>query len=180
MDVMGVAWDRRLVAFYKEGGISKDLLLLKLLSMWEGIKAGKELAEQANVMLLILFAQGASLWRPQWCSSPTWTCNRQGITGASGGPPREEHPPNLQLLQEVWVQDHVGCLLSQCLQDQGAGRLWLAHHLLRELLRDNVNWLPWQARPGRGGRSTWTHRHAAGCTRKTRRSVEKILNVIQK
>lgn len=58
MDVMGVAWDRCLVAFYKEGGISKDLLLLKLLSMWEGIKAGKELAEQANVMLLILFAQG--------------------------------------------------------------------------------------------------------------------------
>lgn len=36
-----VARARRLIELYKDSGISKDRILIKLSSTWEGIQAGK-------------------------------------------------------------------------------------------------------------------------------------------
>ncbi|XP_007947490.1 transaldolase [Orycteropus afer afer] len=54
----------RLVQLYKEAGISKERVLIKLASTWEGIQAGKELEEQhgihCNLTLLFSFAQAVA------------------------------------------------------------------------------------------------------------------------
>ncbi|XP_043438036.1 transaldolase isoform X1 [Prionailurus bengalensis] len=59
-----VARARRLIELYQEAGISKDQVLIKLSSTWEGIQAGKELEEQhgihCNMTLLFSFAQAVA------------------------------------------------------------------------------------------------------------------------
>ncbi|XP_023580170.1 transaldolase [Trichechus manatus latirostris] len=59
-----VARARHLIELYKEAGISKDRVLIKLSSTWEGIQAGKELEEQhgihCNMTLLFSFAQAVA------------------------------------------------------------------------------------------------------------------------
>ncbi|ERE84085.1 transaldolase-like protein [Cricetulus griseus] len=59
-----VAQAKRLIELYKEAGISKDRILIKLSSTWEGIQAGKELEEQhgihCNMTLLFSFAQAVA------------------------------------------------------------------------------------------------------------------------
>ncbi|KYO41529.1 transaldolase [Alligator mississippiensis] len=55
---------RRLIDLYKEAGISKDRILIKLSSTWEGIQAGKVLEEEygihCNMTLLFSFAQAVA------------------------------------------------------------------------------------------------------------------------
>lgn len=54
---------RRLIALYKEEGISKDRILIKLASTWEGIVAAKELEKEGihcNMTLLFSLAQGVA------------------------------------------------------------------------------------------------------------------------
>lgn len=52
---------KKLIALYKEVGISKDRILIKLASTWEGIQAAKELEEKygihCNLTLLFSFTQ---------------------------------------------------------------------------------------------------------------------------
>nr|XP_014333519.1 PREDICTED: transaldolase [Bos mutus] len=59
-----VARARRLIELYKEAGISKERILIKLSSTWEGIQAGKELEEhhgiRCNMTLLFSFAQAVA------------------------------------------------------------------------------------------------------------------------
>ncbi|XP_012589799.1 PREDICTED: transaldolase, partial [Condylura cristata] len=59
-----VARARRLIELYREVGVSKDQILIKLSSTWEGIQAGKELEEQhgirCNMTLLFSFAQAVA------------------------------------------------------------------------------------------------------------------------
>ncbi|CAL1604736.1 unnamed protein product [Knipowitschia caucasica] len=54
----------RLIALYEEAGISKERVLIKLSSTWEGIQAGKELEEKhgvhCNMTLLFSFAQAVA------------------------------------------------------------------------------------------------------------------------
>ncbi|XP_077476159.1 transaldolase [Stigmatopora argus] len=54
----------RFIALYEEAGISKDRVLIKLSSTWEGIQAGKELEEKhgihCNMTLLFSFAQAVA------------------------------------------------------------------------------------------------------------------------
>ncbi|XP_074129727.1 transaldolase [Sminthopsis crassicaudata] len=54
----------RLIDLYKEAGISKERILIKLSSTWEGIQAGKILEEQhgvhCNMTLLFSFAQAVA------------------------------------------------------------------------------------------------------------------------
>ncbi|XP_036620712.1 transaldolase [Trichosurus vulpecula] len=54
----------RLIDLYKEAGISKERILIKLTSTWEGIQAGKILEEQhgvhCNMTLLFSFAQAVA------------------------------------------------------------------------------------------------------------------------
>ncbi|XP_074086840.1 transaldolase isoform X2 [Macrotis lagotis] len=54
----------RLIDLYKEAGISKERVLIKLSSTWEGIQAGKILEEQhgvhCNMTLLFSFAQAVA------------------------------------------------------------------------------------------------------------------------
>ncbi|XP_014389472.1 PREDICTED: transaldolase [Myotis brandtii] len=59
-----VARARRLIELYKDAGVSKDRILIKLSSTWEGIQAGKELEERhgihCNMTLLFSFAQAVA------------------------------------------------------------------------------------------------------------------------
>ena len=55
-----VAKGRKLIALYQESGVSKDRVLIKLASTWEGIKAGEILEKegiQCNLTLLFGFGQ---------------------------------------------------------------------------------------------------------------------------
>uniref|UniRef100_A0A8C0HJ30 Transaldolase n=1 Tax=Chelonoidis abingdonii TaxID=106734 RepID=A0A8C0HJ30_CHEAB len=55
---------KRLIDLYKEAGIGKDRILIKLSSTWEGIQAGKVLEEEygihCNMTLLFSFAQAVA------------------------------------------------------------------------------------------------------------------------
>ncbi|RKO95213.1 transaldolase, partial [Caulochytrium protostelioides] len=55
---------RRLIKLYDEVGISKDRVLIKIASTWEGIQAAKELEEKdgihCNLTLLFSFAQAVA------------------------------------------------------------------------------------------------------------------------
>ncbi|XP_066999117.1 transaldolase [Anabrus simplex] len=55
---------RKLIKLYEEQGISKDRILIKLASTWEGIQAAKELEEKhgihCNLTLLFSFAQAVA------------------------------------------------------------------------------------------------------------------------
>ncbi|XP_073514770.1 transaldolase [Phyllobates terribilis] len=55
---------KSLIALYKEAGIDKERILIKLSSTWEGIQAGKVLEEQygihCNMTLLFSFAQAVA------------------------------------------------------------------------------------------------------------------------
>lgn len=55
---------RKLIALYEEHGISKDRILIKLASTWEGIQAAKELEEKygihCNLTLLFSFCQAVA------------------------------------------------------------------------------------------------------------------------
>ncbi|XP_040184567.1 transaldolase isoform X1 [Rana temporaria] len=55
---------KRIIALYKEAGIDKERILIKLSSTWEGIQAGKVLEEKygihCNMTLLFSFAQAVA------------------------------------------------------------------------------------------------------------------------
>ncbi|XP_017562738.1 transaldolase [Pygocentrus nattereri] len=55
---------RRLISLYEEAGVSKDRVLIKLSSTWEGIQAGRELEDKygihCNMTLLFSFAQAVA------------------------------------------------------------------------------------------------------------------------
>uniref|UniRef100_A0A8C2A6L4 Transaldolase n=1 Tax=Cyprinus carpio TaxID=7962 RepID=A0A8C2A6L4_CYPCA len=55
---------RRLISLYEEAGVSKERILIKLSSTWEGIQAGQELEEKdgihCNMTLLFSFAQAVA------------------------------------------------------------------------------------------------------------------------
>ncbi|XP_015114513.1 transaldolase isoform X2 [Diachasma alloeum] len=55
---------KKLIALYEEAGISKERILIKLASTWEGIQAAKELEEKygihCNLTLLFNFAQAVA------------------------------------------------------------------------------------------------------------------------
>ncbi|XP_012672723.2 transaldolase [Clupea harengus] len=59
-----VARARRLIALYEDAGVSKDRVLIKLSSTWEGIQAGGELEDKhgihCNMTLLFSFAQAVA------------------------------------------------------------------------------------------------------------------------
>ncbi|KAG9352612.1 hypothetical protein JZ751_021026 [Albula glossodonta] len=59
-----VARARRLISLYEEAGISKERVLIKLSSTWEGIQAGRELEAKygihCNMTLLFSFAQAVA------------------------------------------------------------------------------------------------------------------------
>ncbi|XP_076848504.1 transaldolase [Brachyhypopomus gauderio] len=59
-----VARAQRLISLYEEAGVSKERVLIKLSSTWEGIQAGRELEEKhgihCNMTLLFSFAQAVA------------------------------------------------------------------------------------------------------------------------
>ena len=58
-----IAKARQLIAMYEEEGISKDRVLIKIASTWEGIKAAEELKKDGincNLTLLFAFAQAVA------------------------------------------------------------------------------------------------------------------------
>ncbi len=55
-----IAKAKKLIAMYKDAGVSKDRVLIKLASTWEGIKAAEQLEQEGincNLTLLFSFAQ---------------------------------------------------------------------------------------------------------------------------
>jgi transaldolase len=58
-----IARARRIIQMYEEAGISKDRILIKIASTWEGIKAGEELQKEGiscNLTLLFSFSQAVA------------------------------------------------------------------------------------------------------------------------
>ena len=58
-----IAKAREIIALYKEAGVSKDRVLIKLASTWEGIQAGRQLEKEGihcNLTLLFSFAQAVA------------------------------------------------------------------------------------------------------------------------
>ncbi len=58
-----VAKAKKLIALYKERGVEKDRILIKIASTWEGIKAAEQLEREGincNLTLLFSFAQAAA------------------------------------------------------------------------------------------------------------------------
>ena len=58
-----IAKAKKLIAMYEESGISKDRILIKMASTWEGIKAAEELEKEGincNLTLLFSFAQAVA------------------------------------------------------------------------------------------------------------------------
>lgn len=59
-----IAKAQRIISLYKEAGVSKDRVLIKIASTWEGIQAAKELEEKyqihCNLTLLFGFAQAVA------------------------------------------------------------------------------------------------------------------------
>lgn len=58
-----IAKAKKLIALYKERGVEKDRILIKIASTWEGIKAAEQLEKQGincNLTLLFSFAQAVA------------------------------------------------------------------------------------------------------------------------
>jgi transaldolase len=89
---------RSLIKLYEKQGISKDRILIKLASTWEGICAAKELSKEGikcNLTLLFSFAQaiacaeaGVQLISPFVCRILDWY---KKSTGKASYPANEDH-----------------------------------------------------------------------------------------
>ncbi|CAK6432732.1 unnamed protein product [Pipistrellus nathusii] len=148
-----VARALRLIELYKDIGVSKDHILIKLSSTWEGIRAGKELEERhgihCNMTLLFSFSQAVA------CAEAGVTLispfvgrilDGQEVLRAPRGPWSEERHQDLQLLQEVRLQDHRhGCLLPNTGEIKalaGCDFLTISLKVLGELLKDSSKLAP--------------------------------------
>ncbi len=131
---------RDIIAQYDKAGISRDRVLIKLASTWEGIQAAEILEKEGihcNMTLLFGLHQAIACRRSQGHphlalrrphSRLVQEGHRQGLQRRrrSRRPVRHHH---LQLLQEIRLQDRRhGRQLPQHRRDQRTRRLRPAHH----------------------------------------------------
>ena len=112
-----VAKARKLISLYQKKGVSRERILIKIASTWEGIQAANELEQEGihcNLTLLFQFRPGSRLCRGRGNSDLALRRphirlvqkgrRRQG-NPAGPGPRRCVGHAHLQLLQEVRLQD---------------------------------------------------------------------------
>ena len=101
---------RRLIELYEKRGISKDRILIKLSSTWEGIQAAKELEEKygihCNMTLIFSFAQAlacadanVTLISPFVGRIYDWYIEKKGKRDYD----IEEDPGVVKLVRIVWL-----------------------------------------------------------------------------
>ena len=108
---------RKLIGMYKQAGIGRERILIKIASTWEGVRAAEQLEREGihcNLTLLFSFAQavacaeaGVTLISPFVGRIYDWykkEARRQGHSGRPG-PRRRVGHADLRLLQEVRLQD---------------------------------------------------------------------------
>ena len=112
-----IAKARKLISLYDKAGISRERVLIKIASTWEGIRAAEQLEKEGihcNLTLLFSFAQavacaeaGVTLISPFVGRIYDWY--KKEHEGAEISPDRGSRScfrqPHLQLLQEVRLQD---------------------------------------------------------------------------
>uniref|UniRef100_A0A8C2M9Q4 Transaldolase n=1 Tax=Cricetulus griseus TaxID=10029 RepID=A0A8C2M9Q4_CRIGR len=154
-----VAQAKRLIELYKEAGISKDRILIKLSSTWEGIQAGKELEEQhgihCNMTLLFSFAQavacpeaGVMLISPSVGRILDW---HVANTDKKSYEPQED--PGVKSVTKIYnsykkfgyktiVMGDSFCNTGEIKALAECDLLTISPKLLGELLKDNTNLAP--------------------------------------
>lgn len=183
-----VARARRLIQLYEEAGISRDRILIKLASTWEGIQAGKELEQQhgvhCNMTLLFSFAQAVA-------------CAEAGVTLISlRGRILDWHVANTEKkayepLEDPGVRSvtkiynyykkfgYKTIVMGASFRNTGEIKalagcdfLTISPKLLGSCRGTAPNWRPCsrprRPRPATWSRCTWTRRPSAGCTTRTR------------
>ena len=183
-----IAKARKLISLYDKKGVSRQRILIKIASTWEGIRAAELLEKEGihcNLTLLFSFAQavacaeaGVTLISPFVGRIYDWYKKENGgeeIPAGSGSRRCVGHA-HLQLLQEIRLQDPSdGSEFSECESDRPPGRIGPAHHQPGTSGPVGAN----RGRSGRAARSgksageqgrqvcTWMRRLSAGCTTKT-------------
>lgn len=184
-----VARARRLIELYKEAGISKDRILIKLSSTWEGIQAGKELEEQhgihCNMTLLFSFAQavacaeaGVTLISPFVGRILDW---HVANTDKKSYEPLED--PGVKSVTKIYNYykkfGYKTIVMGASFRNTGEIKalagcdfLTISPKLLGELLQDNAKLVPvLSAKAAQASdleKSTWMRSLSAGCTTRTR------------
>ena len=136
-----VAQAREIIAMYDKAGISRDRVLVKLASTWEGIKAAEILEKEGihcNMTLLFGIHQAiaaaeakATLISPFVGRILDWYKKNEPNRNHDGAerPRRPVRHDDLQLLQEIRLQDRRhGRELPQHRRNQRTGRLRPPHH----------------------------------------------------
>ncbi|KAF6106589.1 transaldolase 1 [Phyllostomus discolor] len=183
-----VARARRLIELYKDAGVGKDRVLIKLSSTWEGIQAGKELEEQhgihCNMTLLFSFAQavacaeaGVTLISPFVGRILDW---HVANTDKKVYEPLED--PGVRSVTKIYNYykkfGYKTIVMGASFRNTGEIKalagcdfLTISPKLLGELLKDGSKLAPTlsvKPRPATWRRSIWTRRPSAGCTTRTR------------
>jgi len=156
---------RHLIELYDKAGVSKDRVLIKLASTWEGIRAAEQLEKegiQCNLTLLFSFAQAAAcadagvfLISPFVGRIYDWykKANNTDYTGAED--------PGVQSVTRIYnyykANDYKTVVMgasfrntSQIEQLAGCDRLTISPDLLDKLLQDEGS-LERKLKPGTGG-----------------------------
>ena len=135
-----IAEARAIIALYDKAGISRDRVLIKLASTWEGIRAAEVLEKEGihcNMTLLFGLHQAIACAEAKATSDLplrrshsrlVQEGHRQGLRRCRR-PRRPLRHHHLQLLQEIWLQDRRhGRELPQHRRDHRTRRLRPAHH----------------------------------------------------
>jgi transaldolase len=130
-----IAKARAIIAAYKERGIEKDRILIKVASTWEGIQAAKVLQGEGidcNLTLLFSLPQAAACADAKaFLISPFVGRILDWHVKAGGGPYTAETDPGVVSVRSIYayyktygIEDGGdGRLLPQHRRDRGAGRL---------------------------------------------------------
>ena len=135
-----IAKARKLISLYDTKGVSRQRILIKIASTWEGIRAAELLEKEGihcNLTLLFSFAQAVACAEAQvTLISPfvgriyDWYKKEGGGAEipARQGSGRSVRNPHLRLLQKIRLQDPGdGREFSECESDRPPGRLRPAH-----------------------------------------------------
>ena len=134
-----VAKARKLISLYEKKGFSRDRILIKIASTWEGIRAAEVLESEGihcNLTLLFSFAQavacaqaGVTLISPFVGRIYDWYQKERGGTDiAPDQDPGVASVTHLQLLQEIRLQDASdGSKLPESQPDRPLGGMRFAH-----------------------------------------------------
>ncbi len=183
-----VAKARKLISLYEKKGVSRERILIKIASTWEGIRAAENLEKEGihcNLTLLFSFAQavacaeaGVTLISPFVGRIYDWYKKEHG--GTEIIPDQDPGVASVTRIynyyQEIRIQDAGhGCEFPEHRPNRPARRMRFAHHQPRTARTAGAHrgharapsWTPRKQRRARTSNYTWTRKPSAGCTTKT-------------